>query len=192
MDAIAQAAGVSKPVIYDCFASKAKLFGALLDREEQRMLAQFSEAMASSARSNDLPTMLESGFVAMLRAVDQTPELYRIALFGSGEAEAAIEARVRHGRGQQVRTISALARAWLTDRLSAEDRRPDEALDHAARFAGETLVALGEAGVRTMLGSPGVWTPELLGGTLARLATAGFAALLDARAQPAEGDSDRG
>src|SRR5271167_325410 len=41
MDAIADAAGVTKPVIYACFASKAELFGALLDREEQRMFAQF-------------------------------------------------------------------------------------------------------------------------------------------------------
>ncbi len=180
MDAIAQAAGVSKPVVYDCFQSKAELFGALLDREEQRMLAQFSEALASSSRSGDLPTMLTSGFVAMLRAVGETPELYRIALLGSADADAMIEARVRHGRSQQVSAIAELARAWLADRLAGE------AVDAAARFAGETLVAIGEAGVRTMLGSPGQWTPELLGEALARLSAAGFAALLsgvDAGAQ---------
>jgi AcrR family transcriptional regulator len=51
MDAVASAAGVTKPVVYDCFASKAELFGALLDREEQRMFAQFSEALVLEAVS---------------------------------------------------------------------------------------------------------------------------------------------
>jgi AcrR family transcriptional regulator len=173
MDAIARAAGVSKPVIYACFESKAELFGALLDREEQRMLAQLSTALASSASTEDVPTMLTNGFVSMLRAVRDTPELYRIALFGSGAADAAIEARVRHGRSQQVAMISEMARAWLAGRQVAGDR-----LDAVARFVGETLVAIGEAGVRTMLGAPREWTPETLGGILSRLATAGFAVLL--------------
>lgn len=186
MDAIARAAGVSKPVVYDCFASKAELFGALLDREEQRMLAQFGDALASSARSGDLPTMLAAGFVAMLRAVAETPDLYRIALLGANDADPMIEARVRHGRSQQVRAISGLACAWLSGRLSGE------ALDAAARFAGETLVALGEAGVRTMLGSPGQWTPEVLGQTLARLAAAGFAQLLEDGAEQGSATSESG
>ncbi len=38
MDSIAAAAGVSKPVVYDCFASKDELFTAMLDREEERIL----------------------------------------------------------------------------------------------------------------------------------------------------------
>src|SRR5438046_5724801 len=40
MDAVAHAAGVTKPVVYDCFASKEELFTALLQREERRVLEQ--------------------------------------------------------------------------------------------------------------------------------------------------------
>jgi len=174
MDAIARAAGVSKPVIYDCFESKAELFGALLDREEQRMLAQFSGALASSARSEDVLTMLTSGFVSMLSGVRDTPELYRIALLGASDADPTIEARVRHGRSHQVTAIAALARSWLEGRIDG-DR-----LDALSRFVGETLVAVGEGGVRTLLAAPEDWTPELLGTMLARLAAGGFAALLRA------------
>lgn len=183
MDAVARAVGVSKPVIYDCFASKAELLGALLDREEQRMLAQFADALASSSRSEDVRTMLTAGFVSMLRAVEDTPEIYRIALLGSGDVDTMIEARVRHGRSHQVAAISELARSWLTGRLHG-DR-----LDAVARFVGETLVAIGEAGVRTMLAAPGQWTPEALGGLLAGLASGGFSTLL--RSVPDAGASAR-
>ena len=40
MDAVARAAGVTKPVVYDCFPSKEDLFTALLQREETRVLEQ--------------------------------------------------------------------------------------------------------------------------------------------------------
>src|SRR5262249_51657456 len=38
MEAIAEAAGVTKPVVYECYPSKAELFRALLEREEGRLL----------------------------------------------------------------------------------------------------------------------------------------------------------
>src|SRR5687768_18325929 len=48
MDAIAAAAGVSKPVVYDCFASKDELFTAMLDREEERILVETGEALGTT------------------------------------------------------------------------------------------------------------------------------------------------
>src|ERR671916_62379 len=53
MDAIAQAAGVSKPVVYDCFASKDELFTAMLDREEERVLVETGEALATTGTPDD-------------------------------------------------------------------------------------------------------------------------------------------
>src|SRR4051794_29826353 len=38
MEAVAGAAGVTKPVVYACFAGKDELFRALLRREEERIL----------------------------------------------------------------------------------------------------------------------------------------------------------
>src|SRR5580704_4552460 len=102
MDAIAQAAGVSKPVVYACFSSKAELFGELLDREERRMLTQFGVALAAATRLDDVETTLTTGFISMLRAVTDTPEAYRIALLGGAGAEAMVNMRVRRGREQQV------------------------------------------------------------------------------------------
>jgi AcrR family transcriptional regulator len=171
MEAVARAAGVTKPVVYDCFASKAELFGALLDREEQRMLAQFSAALALGARSGDLRATLVAGFTSMLRAVTETPRAYRIALLGSGDADAVIDARVRRGRARQVAAIAELARTWLGGRVAANR------LDAVAQFAGHTLVGIGEAGVRTMLAAPDQWSPESLGSALGELAMGGYSSL---------------
>lgn len=171
MEGIARAAGVSKPVVYACFPSKAELFGALLDREEQRMLEQFGAALAVAGRREDPETTLIAGFTAMLRAVTETPEAYRIALLGGGGADAVVDMRVRRGREHEVAALAAAARAWLDGTL------PPEGLDAAAQFVGQTLLGIGEAGVRMLLTAPERWTPETLGQALGRLAAGGFAAL---------------
>jgi AcrR family transcriptional regulator len=172
MDAIARAAGVTKPVVYACFPSKAELFGALLDREEQRMLKQFGFALATGAGLEDPEATLSAGFAAMLRAVVDTPDVYRVALLGGGDAEAVIEARVRRGREQRVAAIAAVARSWL------EGRIPARRLETTAQLIGQMLVGVGEAGVRTMLASPEQWTPKALGRALGRFAAGGCSALV--------------
>jgi AcrR family transcriptional regulator len=171
MEAVATAAGVTKPVVYDCFASKADLFGALLDREEQRMLGQFAMALTSGAQPGDMRSTLIAGFTSMLRAVVEAPRSYRIALLGDGDSAAVIEARVRHGRDRQILALAEVARTWLGGRV------PEERLDSLARFAGQTLVGLGEAGVRTILAAPDQWTPDTLGLALGELAASGYSSL---------------
>jgi AcrR family transcriptional regulator len=170
MDAIARAAGVTKPVIYACFAGKAELFGALLDREEQRMFAQFGAAFATGAAPGDVESMLVAGFTALLKAVADTPETYRVALLGGGDADAAIDARIRRGREQLVAQLTELVRRWL------EERTPARRLDAAAEFAAQTLAGVGDAGLRMALASPDRWTPEVLGRALGQFAAAGYAA----------------
>ncbi len=173
MDDIARAAGVSKPVIYACFPSKAELFSALLDREEQRMLEQFGAALAVADRRADPETTLIAGFTAMLRAVTDTPEAYRVALLGGDGVDAVIDMRVRRGREQEIAALTAAARAWL----EMEGQRAPEEVEAAAQFVAQTLLGIGEAGVRMLLTESERWTPETLGPALGRLAAGGFAAL---------------
>lgn len=172
MDAIAQAAGVTKPVIYDCFASKADLFGALLDREEQRMFERFGAALTSGSQPGDVQSTLASGFTSMLKAVVAAPAPYRVVLLGDGEAAAALSTRVTRGRQRHVEAVAALANAWLKDRV------PDERVERLAQFIAQTLISIGEAGTRMILAEPERWSPEELGDVLARLATGGYGAAM--------------
>jgi AcrR family transcriptional regulator len=174
MDAIARAAGVTKPVVYACFASKAELFGALLDREEQRMFAQVGAAFATGYEPRGLEAMLVAGLTAMLQAASDTPETYRVALLGGGDIDAfdaLIDARLRRGREHLVSQLTELVRRWL------EGRVPEPGVEGMAQFAAQTLAGIGDAGLRMMLTSPERWTPEALGQVLGRFATAGFAGL---------------
>lgn len=172
MQAVAEAAGVSKPVVYACFASKGDLFAALLDREEQRMLDHFRTALAAGVRAGDLRSILATGFTAMLQAVLDMPAAYRVVLLGGGHADAVVDTRVRRAREGQIAAIAALSRQRLEARMSARRAEP------AAEFVGHTLVALGEAGIRMLLADPDRWTPEALGPLLGGFAAGGYEALL--------------
>jgi AcrR family transcriptional regulator len=170
MEVIARAAGVTKPVVYDCYPGKEELFKALLRREEERVLAQIGAALPVGAALDDPERTLVDGLTAFLEAVAASPESYRVILLGEGGANAAVQRRVRSGREQQVEAVARLARRWLEPRVAPER------LDADARLVGHAVVSIGEAGARTLLSDPGEWTPRSLGEALGRLAARGVAA----------------
>ncbi len=174
MDAIAEAAGVTKPVVYDCFPSKQELFNALLRREEERVLSEITEALASVSDLSDPEATLVEGMTAFLRTVADSPQAYRVIFLGEGAGNAAVTRRVQRGREQQVEAVAVLARTWLSQSSAGED--PD-LVDAEARLVGQVVVSLGEAGARLLLADPDHWTPESLGSTLGRLAARGQEAL---------------
>jgi AcrR family transcriptional regulator len=169
MAAIADAAGVTKPVVYACFPSKEKLFGTLLRREEERVLQQITSALTTVAIDLNEPerTLIE-GLTAFLRAVEASPRAYRVIFLGEGAGNAALIRRVQRGRAQQVESVALLARTWLAgEELAISD---SEDRDAQARLIGQVVVSLAEAGARLLLADPRQWTPESLGLTLGRLA----------------------
>src|SRR5919206_471659 len=116
MEAIAAAAGVTKPVVYDCYPSKEELFAELLRREEERVLGEVTAALPRDLDLDDPEPTLARGFIAFLRAVARSPDAYRVIFLGEGGANVAVARRVRRGREQQVQAIASLARRWLRGR----------------------------------------------------------------------------
>lgn len=166
MEQLAQAAGVTKPVIYACFDSKDELFRALLAREEERILREVQSAF-EGADLTDPEITLTQGFTGFLQAVAADPDVYRLIFFGAGGGNAAIAERVQAGREQQVEALSALARGWLEQRggrKSATDINAD------ARLIGHLIDGLAESGARLLLSGADGWTPASLGRQLGRLA----------------------
>jgi AcrR family transcriptional regulator len=168
MAAIADAAGVSKPVVYDCFVSKDELFKALFQREETRVMEEVQRALPEDGGDEGTEAALAKGLTAFLRAVADAPESYRVVLLGEGGMNASVARRIRAGRRQQVQLAAEAARTRLD---------PDGTMDDSsARFFGEMLVGIGEAGARTMLDGDDDWTPETLGPRLAKVVAAALPA----------------
>jgi AcrR family transcriptional regulator len=170
MQAVADQAGVTKPVVYACFPGKDELFRALLAREEQRILAEIQGAFANSDFS-DPETTLTEGFTGFLRAVGDSPEVYRLIFLGEGGGNAAVAHRIQRGREEQVKRLTLLAKGWLEER---NGERAD--LEKTARLLGNSIAGLAESGARLLLAGEDEWTPETLGRELGRIAAAAQAA----------------
>jgi AcrR family transcriptional regulator len=170
MEAIAEAAGVTKPVVYACYPGKDELFKALLEREEARVLREIQEALPAAGELDDPERTLTEAFTAFLRAVAASPKAYRVVFLGEGGVDRAVARRVQRGRELQIDAIAALARTWLEDRGD-----PDP--EAASRLAGHLIVGLAEAGARALLSDPERWAPDALGRTLGRFAARGQSVL---------------
>jgi AcrR family transcriptional regulator len=168
MAAVADAAGVTKPVVYACFASKDELFRALLRREEERILREIRSAFADADLSDPEATLIE-GFTGFLRAVAASPDVYKLIFLGEGGGNTAVARRIQRGREVQVEALSRLARSWLRDRDDGRSRR----VDATAHLLGNAIAGLAESGARLLLSGRDGWTAETLGRELGRLAAAG-------------------
>src|SRR4051812_19764167 len=78
MDAVAKAAGVTKPVVYECYSSKEELFGALLEREEKRLLGEIRSALPETVRVDGLEELLERAFTALFSGAASAPDSWRV------------------------------------------------------------------------------------------------------------------
>src|SRR3954464_4330469 len=147
MQAVADEAGVTKPVVYACFDSKDELFRSLLRREEQRILAEIQGAF-EEADLSDPETTLTEGFIGFLRAVGESPDVYRLVFMGEGGGNAAVADRIRRGRQAQVDALTRLAGRWVKDR---NGKASAAEIEKTARLMGNSITGLAESGARLLL-----------------------------------------
>jgi AcrR family transcriptional regulator len=163
MDAIAQAAGVTKPVVYECYPSKEELFKALLEREEKRLLEAVTAALPDQVRVEGVQDLLVNAFTALLTAAATAPDSWRV-VFGSDQgSEPAVARRFRRGRQAVVGQMEKLVEPVLAEAGVGDSERK-------APLYAELLASIGEGGVRALLEPSSDWSPEELGALLANLA----------------------
>lgn len=98
MAAIARAAGVAKPVLYDAFpGGKEHLYFALLDRGEQRFTAHL-EGVFESASGRPLEDALRAGLGGFLDYAELEPEAFRVIFGPAGSASPEIVRRTERVR----------------------------------------------------------------------------------------------
>ena len=96
IDEVADAAGISKPVIYDHFDSKKDLHIALIDKQTEDMLSFWSERVSSE---QSLDRQLAAGFDAFLEFVETHQYAWRLLFRDPTAADADIlkaQARIQH------------------------------------------------------------------------------------------------
>src|SRR5262245_19044391 len=165
MAAVADAAGVTKPVVYACFPGKEELFRALLRREEERILGEIEGAFEAADLSDPEGTLVD-GFTGFLGAVAASPDVYRLIFLGEGGGNMAVARRIQRGRQAQIDALSVLARGWLAQ--TGDSKRSAAELDASARLLGNAIAGLAESGARLLLSGTDEWTPESLGRELGR------------------------
>jgi AcrR family transcriptional regulator len=166
MEMIAKAAGVSRPVVYDCYPSKAALFRALLTREEQRLLEQLVAALPAEPRLDDVEGLLSEGFTRFLEAVSTSPDSWRVVFLADVGSEREVARRVVRARGLITERLAEVTQFVLESRGVADAPR-------LSWLGAYQMVGMAEAAVRLLLERPGEWSPHELGAQLGRMAAAG-------------------
>lgn len=149
--AIAERLGVTRPVVYSCFADRVQLMAALIEREEEYLGVQLDAALRARQVDADVDVFIE-GFCSLLEVVAQRPQAWRLVY---GHPDPDVAELFGRWRDSTVARCTALLRptlsAWGT--VDAEAKLP---------ALVEFWVSAGEAAVRTLLGGQS-WTPADLG-----------------------------
>jgi AcrR family transcriptional regulator len=169
MESIADAAGVSKPVVYECYPSKEKLFRALLEREEKRLGEAVSAALPKDPSFGDVEAVLAEGLTALLSAAESAPLSWRVVFDAEHGGDRAVLKRVLRARELITEQLTTLVAAYL-DESGTED------VERKAPVLAELLAATGRTSVRLLLESGGEWTADELGAFVARVVARGAAA----------------
>ena len=162
MEGIARRAGVTKPVVYDLFGSLADLLEALLEREEERALAQLAELMPAPAEDADPAQVLVDGLDAFLRAIETRPDAWRLPLMPIEAQPGIVSEQVERDRTAVAEQLASILR-WGVERL--------EVPISDVELLVQTIIVLAEEGGRKHLADPERYPRERL--------TAFTASLLD-------------
>jgi AcrR family transcriptional regulator len=161
MNDIAEAAGVTKPVLYQHFRSKRQLYLVLLDDVGGGLRHEIEKATADAAGPRE---QVEAGFRAYFRFVAANEDAFKVLFGGGTRRDEEFDRKVR-----QVEEVIAEAIAGLID---------VEGLDTGTRrLLAHGLVGLAESTSRHWLDGGQSTDPDELAARVAELAWAGLRGL---------------
>ncbi|WP_306356703.1 MULTISPECIES: TetR/AcrR family transcriptional regulator [unclassified Nocardia] len=121
MEAVAQQAGVAKPVLYTVFKTRAELVEALLERERERGLEQVADTLPTDLVGADPVLAASSTVAAFIGVVLEDPTRWRLILTSPGSAPEEYRAALRSSRTgifdqaeALIRMGAALDSRWAT------------------------------------------------------------------------------
>jgi AcrR family transcriptional regulator len=157
MNDVADAAGVTKPVLYQHFASKRQLYRELLAEEGHRL----RQTIAKATRDAESPRQqVERGMAAYFRWVAEDQASFRL-LFGSG-------ARRDEEFATDVREVERAIAEAITELIQA-----DVSVEHRELLAF-SLIGMAEAASRVRMADGPAFAPDLMARQLSDFAWAGL------------------
>ncbi len=148
IEAVARAAGVTRPVIYDHFSNLGRLLRALIEREERYALDQLDRVVPGDPGGRDPVEVVAGGVRRFLDAVASRPATWRIILLPLDGTPAIVREHVEHNRARILERIERLVhRAALPGGLDPE-------------LTARAIHDLAEQAGRMMLTDPVAYSPE--------------------------------
>lgn len=160
MNDIAEAAGVTKPVLYQHFDSKADLYRALLDEVGARLLEQIAKATSDATDGRD---RTERGFAAYFHWVAEHQPEFSLLFGGSTRNDGEFSAQIRRINDDAAISIAALIEIDI-------DREHRQTLAHG-------LVGLAEGASRRLVAAGEPFDPDAVARIVSQLAWAGLRAV---------------
>lgn len=165
MQAVADAAGVTKPVVYDCFPNRDELLLALLAREEQHLVITIVGALPADPSAGTPEEHVRDGLTAVLTAVAKQPQSWRIVFGAQYGAAPVVEDRVRAARAFLVESLRLTLMKSLPDVSDPDAQLP---------VLAELLAAMTERCARLLVNDATDRTPAELAWTVSRVVAGGF------------------
>lgn len=110
MEAVAQEAGVGKPVLYTVFKTRADLVAALLERERERGLEQVAATLPTDLMGADPVVAASATVEAFVGVALENPTRWRLILAGPGNAPDEYREALRNSRAGIFDQAEALVR----------------------------------------------------------------------------------
>ena len=163
MNDVAEAAGVTKPVLYQHFRSKRELYKQVLTDVGDHLLDAISKATAAARSPHE---QVELGFIAYFRFVDSNEAAFRVLFGGGTRRDEEFAAQVAVVEGAIAEAIAALIDV---EQLTVDQRRQ---LAHG-------LVGLAEGASRLWMDEGKQQPAEEVARLMADLAWRGLRAIRD-------------
>ena len=154
MEAVAEAAGVGKPVLYTVFRTRAELVSALLRREHQSGLEQVLAGMPDDLTAPGPTGAYAATVSAFLRVVLENPARWRLILTVPDSAPREYRDDLRRARSAILAQAEQLAKAGIT----LDPRLAD--LDPV--LLGHTMLSFAEMLGRLAINDPETYPRERL------------------------------
>jgi AcrR family transcriptional regulator len=157
---LAEAAGVTKPVLYQHFRSKRALYSELLEEVSHLLVSEVEKAAATAVGPH---AQVRAGFAAYFRFVDQRRSAFQLLFLGGSRHDRELTAAVDRLEAAMAGAIAPLIEAGIGPKQR--------------RQLAMALVGMAEATGRRALIDPDLVGPdglEAMSGRLAALAWSGL------------------